>query len=79
MLQAEAGTEVAESSWCPTPAHTPSRGQADMQTQFLSPTYSLNFFMRKLSLIFLPLMQKAGIVRNHLYFYFTKLLVVSYC
>jgi hypothetical protein len=47
MRQAEAGTEVAESSWCPTPAHTPSHGQADMQThsslmtdvlQDLSPT-----------------------------------------
>jgi hypothetical protein len=47
MLQAEAGTEVAESSWCPTPAHTPSRGQADIQThcnlmidvlKYLSPT-----------------------------------------
>jgi hypothetical protein len=33
MRQAEAGTEVAESSQCPTPAHTPSHGQADMQTQ----------------------------------------------
>jgi hypothetical protein len=33
MRQAEAGTEVAESSWCPTPAHTPSHGQADIQIQ----------------------------------------------
>jgi hypothetical protein len=32
MRQAEAGTGVAESSWCPTPAHTPSHGQADIQT-----------------------------------------------
>jgi hypothetical protein len=47
MRQAEAGTGVAESSWCPIPAHTPSHGQADIQTlsslkidvlQDLSPT-----------------------------------------